>query len=168
MADSTFILNTDAIDSRGVFDPRYTCDLDNSSPELRWMGTPSETMSFALVIRDLDTHSALDQQQGWIHWVIYNIPKDLNHLPAGIPAQESLPNGIRQGMNDFGRLGYAGPCPPSGDSAHRYSLELFALRAPIELPSRPQYSEFTLASRPLILVSTEILGKYQRFMRRAG
>jgi Raf kinase inhibitor-like YbhB/YbcL family protein len=111
-----FTISTDAIDDRGIFDPRYTCDQDNSSPELRWQDVPPGTAGFALIAEDLDAPSGI-----FAHWVIYNIPPELLHLPAGIPPQESLPNGIRQGLNSFGKLGYSGPCPPARDRAHRYS-----------------------------------------------
>ena len=94
-------MTTDAVDERGFFDPRYTCDFDNSSPELRWVGVPPETKGFVLIAEDPDAPGGT-----FTHWVVYNIPAHVHHLPAGIPAQETLPNGIRQGVNSFGKLGY--------------------------------------------------------------
>src|SRR5688572_9588399 len=110
---------TDALDSHGNFDPRYTCDVDNSSPEVRWDDVPMEARSLAMIVEDPDAPKGL-----FTHWLVYSIPRELLHLPAGIPPQDALPNGIRQGLNSFGKLGYAGPCPPRGDSAHRYIFRL--------------------------------------------
>ena len=102
-----FQLKTDARDPQGFLDPRYTCDA----------GPP-----YALFLEDPDARSGI-----FTHWLIYQIPKTLHHLPAGIPPQESLPNGIRQGVNDFGKLGYGSPCPPRGDAPHRYIFKLYSL-----------------------------------------
>src|SRR5690349_20194258 len=124
-------LSTDAIDSNGFFDPRYTCDADNSSPELRWDDPPQGTAGFALIADDPDAPGGT-----FTHWVVYNIPAKVAHLPTGIPPQDTLPNGIRQGTNGQQKLGYAGPCPPPGDAPHRYRFRLYALKALPELPQR--------------------------------
>lgn len=157
------ILSTDAIDEREMFDSRYTCDLDNSSPELRWSNVPEGSVGFALVAEDLDA-----SDQAFTHWVIYNIPGKVRHLPAGIPPQESLPNGIRQGVNSLGKLGYSGPCPPIGDRLHRYRFRLFALRAFPEVRQRVQKNELLQAITPLLTAQAEITGKYRRVLQRAG
>lgn len=102
-------LTTDATDERGFLDPRYTLDLNNSSPEIRWSDIPPETRGFALILEDHDAPRGL-----FTHWLIYNIPSEIRHLPTGIPPQEILPNGIQQGVNDYGKLGYGGPYPPLG------------------------------------------------------
>lgn len=156
-------ITTDAIDANGLFDPRYTGDFDNSSPELRWDGAPIETRSFALIAEDPDAPKGL-----FTHWVIYNIPAQIRHLPAGIPAQETLPNGIRQGINSFGKLGYGGPYPPSGDPAHRYYFRIYALREPPELPNRATREQLIEVITPLIIASGELMGRYQRAIQRAG
>ena len=156
-------LSSDAIDSEGVLDPRYTCDLDNSSPELRWEDVPPETKEFALIAEDLDS-----DQNRVIHWVVYHIPAHVHHLPAGIPPQDSLPNGIRQGTNSLGRLGYSGPCPPPGDKPHRYRFRLFALNSHLQLPSRVQGNVLLDAAAQGLITDTEIIGKYQRTIQRAG
>src|SRR6185437_4406580 len=115
-----FELITDAILDNGSFDPRYTCDIDNSSPELRWRDPPEPVACFALIAEDLD------HPQKFAHWVVFNIPSTVRHLPAGIPPQEELPNGIKQGLNDWGKLGYAGPCPPTHSKPHRYAIRIYA------------------------------------------
>jgi Raf kinase inhibitor-like YbhB/YbcL family protein len=156
-------LETDAINRQGYFDPRYTCDLDNSSPELRWNLTPSGAKGFAVIAEDLDT-----PDKPLTHWLIYHIPASVHHLPAGIPPQETLPNGIRQGVNSFGKLGYSGPCPPPGDRPHRYLFKLYALSELPQLPHRIKKEEFLTSVEGLILVTSEVLGQYQRFIQRAG
>lgn len=156
--NSRFEITTDAINDDGFFDPRYTCDFDNSSPELRWDNPPADTRGFALITEDPDTsHGGI-----YTHWLIYNIPSAIRHLPAGIPAQDTLPNGIRQGLNSAGKLGYLGPCPPLGDRAHRYFFRLFALREIPELTSRTDRETFLKVITPFILESVEIFGRYQR------
>jgi Raf kinase inhibitor-like YbhB/YbcL family protein len=154
---------TDAIANDGSFDPRYTCDLDNSSPELRWENVPEGTVGFALIAEDPDARNGV-----FTHWVIYNIPPDVRHLPAGIPPQEALPNGIRQGVNSYGKLGYAGPCPPMEDSPHRYVFRLFALSQLPALPSRLRRDDLLSSIEALILSESATEGRYQRHIQKAG
>lgn len=157
-------ISTDAIDDRGQLDPRYTCDFDNSSPELRWDGVGQGAAVFVVLAEDPDAPGGL-----FTHWAIYNIPGSLRHLPAGIPAQDSLPNGIKQGLNSFGKLGYAGPCPPVGDRDHRYVFRLYALSQAPELPSRAERAEILAAIAPYVLETAEIIGRYRRIAAsRAG
>lgn len=158
-----FTLQTDAILPNGLIDPRYTCDLDNSSPELRWENPPEGAESFAVLAEDPDAAIGL-----FTHWLVYGIPKDIHHLPAGIPAQDSLPNGIRQGLNSYGKLGYAGPCPPLGSNFHHYIFRIFALRARPELPSRAERPAFLAAMSDLVIGSTEVVGRFKRAALRAG
>ncbi len=156
-------LSTDAIDSDGRFDPRYTCDIDNSSPELRWDDVPEGVHSFAVIAEDLDGASG-----PLTHWVVYQIPGHLRHLPAGIPPQDTLPNGVRQGVNSLNKLGYAGPCPPPRDQAHRYRFTLYALRDPGELPPRARREQLLDLIRDAVLAEARVEGRYQRLMERAG
>ena len=158
-----FTLWSDAIDPASrSFDPRYTCDLDNSSPELRWANPPKQTHSFALVLRDPDATGG-----EYYHWIVYSIPVELTHLPAGIPAQEVLPNGVRQGVNSHGRLGYFGPCPPMDEPAHRYIFELHALSGPMPpLPRKPAPQELLAEIRKLSIGHAACEGAYRRSRRR--
>lgn len=163
-----FEIMTDAVDQRGFFDPRYTCDIDNSSPELRWSDPQAQGVAgFALVMEDPDARG-ISEPEPFSHWVVYQIPGNIRHLPAGIPPQETLPNGIRQGVNGFGKLGYAGPCPPIRHTAHRYVFRLFALSQHPEIPSRPSREELLHAIRPFIVAMTEYTGRYQRIVQKAG
>jgi Raf kinase inhibitor-like YbhB/YbcL family protein len=166
-----FILSTDAIleksseksgDKTGFFDPRYTCDVDNSSPELRWSDPPEGTVGFALFAEDID------HPDRFAHWVVFNVPATVRHLPAGIPPQEILPNGIRQGLNSWGKLGYAGPCPPPRSQAHTYVFRLVALSALPEITHRPTRDELMSLLAPYIVATAEIRGRYQRMIQIAG
>ena len=162
MQSNSFFLNTDAI-RNGSIERRYTCDLDNSSPELHWENVPAKVLGFALVVEDLDAPQGI-----FTHWVIYNIPAEIHHLPAGIPPQEALPNGIRQGVNSLGKLGYTGPCPPSGDSPHRYRFRIFALNHRPTLQSRISQEQLFQVIGNHIIGVAETIGKYQRAIQRAG
>jgi Raf kinase inhibitor-like YbhB/YbcL family protein len=159
-------LLSDSIDSRGLFDPRYTCDADNSSPELRWSEPPIGTRSYVVMAED---QSAEDREGGpFTHWLIYRVPGELSHLPAGIPVQESLPNGIRQGTNSLGKLGYTGPCPPMRDSAHSYVFRIYALSATPELPPRARRAQVLQAIGPLVLATAELQGYYERQIQQSA
>ncbi len=158
-----FQISTDAIDrSTQTFDARYTCDSDNSSPEVRWSDPPEGTTSFALVMDDPDAPNGT-----FIHWVVYDIPESVRHLPAGIPPQEVLPNGIRQGLNTARKLGYFGPCPPHGDTPHQYRLTLYALRNRIEPEPRLSGENLRERIRTEVIEQIETIGRYSR-AKKAG
>lgn len=101
--------------------PVYTCDGQNISPDITWGNVPPGTKSIALICSDPDAPGGR-----FIHWVVYNIPPAIRSLPAKFSKAESFPDGIRQGPNDFGKIGYGGPCPPQG--THRYNFIIYALR----------------------------------------
>jgi Raf kinase inhibitor-like YbhB/YbcL family protein len=159
----SFQITTDAIDpSTRIFDVRYTCDSDNSSPEIRWNDPPEGTTSFALVMDDPDAPGGT-----FIHWVVYDIPLAVRHLPAGIPSQEVLPNGIRQGLNTARKLGYFGPCPPQGDAPHGYRLTLYALNQRVEPEPRLTGEQLRDRIRNAVIAQIETMGRYGR-ARKAG
>ena len=155
-------LSTDSI-NHGFFDPRYTCDFDNSSPEIHWSDVPAHAKGFVLIAEDHDSPKGL-----FTHWMVYNIPAHVHHLPAGIPAQETLPNGIRQGINSFGKLGYGGPSPAVGERPHRYFFRLYALRDLPELPSRASRELLMAAIEPLVIATAQFMGRYERAIQKAG
>lgn len=107
---------------------KYTCDGDDISPPLRWSGVPNGTESFVLICDDPDAPMGT-----WVHWVYYNIPKNVRSLPESIVPTENPYIGGTQGINDFKRVGYGGPCPPMG--THRYFFKLYALKDRLNLPS---------------------------------
>lgn len=101
---------------------RYTCDGEDVSPPLEWSRAPASTASYALIVYDPDAPRGT-----FIHWVIYDIPRELAALPEGVPRDPVVEGLGLQGRNDFGKLGYGGPCPPHGDRPHRYVFALHAL-----------------------------------------
>jgi Raf kinase inhibitor-like YbhB/YbcL family protein len=163
METAKMSISTDALAADGNFDPRYTCDIDNSSPELRWESPPEGTSTFVLIAEDVDAPAGV-----FTHWLVYNIPSDVHHLPAGIPPQESLPNGIKQGINSFGKLGYAGPCPPLQDRPHRYYFRLLALSQTPSIPQRVKRDELLATIEPFVISTAHIMGRYQRVAQKAG
>jgi Raf kinase inhibitor-like YbhB/YbcL family protein len=120
--DPSFTLASDAFRNGGSIPPVYSCRGQGISPRLYWSNVPEGVRSFALIMEDPDSPGGT-----FSHWVIYNIPADKKELPASLPPNPSFPDGTRQGVNDFRRMGYGAPCPPSGKS-HRYYIRLFALK----------------------------------------
>jgi Raf kinase inhibitor-like YbhB/YbcL family protein len=96
-----------------------------------------------------------------VHWVIYDIPATITALPEHVPALETLSNGASQGVNDFGRVGYGGPCPPPG-KPHRYFFRLYALDANPALSPSPRKSDLLRAIQGHILAEAQLIGTYQR------
>ncbi len=91
----------------------YTCDGDDASPPLTWAGIPEGTQSLVLIVDDPDAPDPAAPKMTWVHWILYNLPPSAKHLPSGVSAAD-LPSGAREGLNDWKRLGYGGPCPPIG------------------------------------------------------
>ena len=106
----------------------HSCDGDDRSPPLTWSEVPVSTRSFALILDDPDAPRGT-----WIHWVLFNLPADAVELSPGVPTKPELKSGARQGVNDSGAVGYAGPCPPPGN-APRYFFRLYALDCALNLP----------------------------------
>ncbi|EFK95567.1 conserved hypothetical protein [sediment metagenome] len=156
---NAFFLGSSSFQHEGMIPVRHTCDGEDVSPQLQWLGEPPGTKSLALVMDDPDAPDPKAPTQTWVHWVLYNIPAQAHALDEGItPAK--LPEGTLQGLNDWRRTGYGGPCPPTG--RHRYFFQLYALD--IGLP------ELTFPTKPIllnamhghVLASAELMGTYQR------
>jgi Raf kinase inhibitor-like YbhB/YbcL family protein len=148
-------LSSPAFSSQGMIPALHTCDGADISPPLRWEGVPEDTRSFALIMEDPDAPTGT-----WVHWVIYNIPPDTRELSQKIVVQETLPDGFRQAMTDFRRLGYGGPCPPSG--THRYFFRLFALDDFLDLEPDAEKGELLEAMKGHVIARGELIGLYMR------
>jgi Raf kinase inhibitor-like YbhB/YbcL family protein len=137
---------------------RYTCDGSDHSPPLTWSGAPPTTRSFALVCDDPDAPG-----KTWVHWVLYNLPADLTQLPEDVPRTDTLddPEGALQGMTDFRRVGYGGPCPPPG-GPHRYVFRLYALDAPLGLAAGATRAQVDQAMRGHVVAEAQLMGTYER------
>lgn len=124
-----FSLSSSAFAPGAQIPASYTCVGSNLSPPLRWEAPPPGTRSFVLVVTDPDAPGG-----EFVHWVLYDLPGSMSALPEGVPGLPTVPGGARQGVNDFRRVGYGGPCPPPG-RPHRYVFTLYALDLP-RLPVR--------------------------------
>lgn len=154
-APGALSLKSRAIAPGGSIPSRYTCDGPDLSPPLEWADPPAPTKSFALEAEDPDAPGGT-----WVHWVAWNIPAEARALPEGIAKQTSLPDGTRQGRNDFERVGYGGPCPPAG--THRYVFNLYALDATLSLPATAGRGDLDKALRGHLLAKAELMGTYGR------
>jgi Raf kinase inhibitor-like YbhB/YbcL family protein len=135
---------------------KYTCDGADVSMPLEWQDPPKGARSFALVADDPDAPG-----RTWVHWVIYNLPADARRLPEGVPTTKTLPDGSGQGMNDFGRLGYGGPCPPPG-RPHRYVFTLYALDAVLATAPGASKASLLKAMAGHVLGQAQWTGRYGR------
>jgi Raf kinase inhibitor-like YbhB/YbcL family protein len=146
-----FSLVSTAFSDGGSVPTRFTCDGEDASPDLTWSGAPEETQSLALIVTDPDA-------RGFVHWLIY----DMTGTPSGgLPAAVSTsPEAPPQGTNSFGKVGYGGPCPPSG--MHRYAFVLYALDRPLALAGAPRIGEIQSAMNGHVIAETTLTGTYRR------
>jgi Raf kinase inhibitor-like YbhB/YbcL family protein len=158
-------LGSPAFPAGGEIPALYTCEGDDIAPPLEWTGAPPETRSFALIVDDPDAPDPKAPRMTYVHWVLYDIPPTANGLPEGARAP-GLPPGTREGLNDWKRTGYGGPCPPIG--RHRYFHKLYALDAMLGDLGRPSKARLEAAMRGHVLASAELLGTYQRKGRPPG
>ena len=155
-------LTTSAFQPGGNIPKQFTCEGSDISPELAWQGAPSGTKTFALIVHDPDAPMA----GGFYHWGVYNIPATTNRIPENAPKQSELPGGGKQGLNDVGKTGYLGPCPPSGN--HRYLFRLYALDAELKLKPDATAKDVEKAIQGHILAQAELMGKYQKSSKGAA
>lgn len=141
---------------------QLTCDGADQSPPLTWTGVPMEAQSLALMMEDPDAPNGT-----FTHWILYNIPRDIDGLPQGVENKEDLGQGIRQCTNSFGNLGYGGPCPPSGHGSHRYFFRVYALDSPILLNEGAKREDFLNAIEGHILDEGHLMGRYERAQAKA-
>lgn len=154
----TLTLKSSAFQSNGDIPKEYTCDGANSSPPLEWTGAPAGSKTFALILDDPDAPDPKAPKMTYVHWVLYDIPGSVTSLPKG--GAKSPPSGAREGVNDFKRTGYGGPCPPVG--RHRYFHKLYALDAALGDLGRPTKPDLERAMKGHILAQAELVGTYQR------
>jgi len=135
---------------------RYTCDGPDVAPDLAWDAPPGKTQSLALIMDDPDAPVGT-----WVHWVLYDLPTETREMPEGVAKKEQLTNGARQGRNDFGKIGYGGPCPPPS-KPHRYFFKLYALDLKLGLKAGATKAEVERAMQGHILAQGELMGRYGR------
>jgi len=151
----TFRLTSPAFENGKNVPNEFTCDGTDCSPPLIWTDPPPETETFALIVDDPDAPSGT-----WVHWVLYNLPATDRGLSEGAGKDCKLPNGARQGRNDFGELGYNGPCPPPG-APHRYFFKVYALDCKLKLKLGVTKGELERAMKRHVLAKAELVGRFQ-------
>lgn len=128
----------------------YTCDGQDLAPLLTVSQVPANTKSLVLIVDDPDAPI-----KTWVHWLVYNLPADTRTIDA-----KNLPPEAKQGMTDFGRIGWGGPCPPSG--THRYFFKLYAIDTIIDMPAGIDKVQLENAISNHTIEKTELVGLYQR------
>ena len=153
---SSFKLQATAFKPGSDLPRKFTCEGADASPALDWSGPPASTQSFALIVDDPDAPGG-----AWVHWVVYDLPANARQLPEGVPQADDLPGGGRQGVNDFEKSGYGGPCPPPG-KPHRYFFKLYALDKRLDLGAAATKKAVEQAMKGHILARAKLVGRYGR------
>lgn len=152
-------LSSPAFSHTGEIPARHTCEGPDVSPALEWSGVPAAARSLALIVDDPDAPDPKAPKTTWVHWVLYDIPPGATGLPEGAKTG-SLPAGSREGLNDWKRSGYNGPCPPIG--RHRYFHKLFALDTLLGDLGRPTKADVEKALAGHVLEQAELVGTYEK------
>jgi hypothetical protein len=150
-------LGSSAFASHGEIPVRHTCEGDDLAPSLLWQDVPAQSASLVLIVDDPDAPDPAAPQRTWVHWVVLDLPSTASGLPEG---GRPLPAGARDGLNDWGRHGYGGPCPPIG--RHRYFFKLYALDRRLPALARPTKAAVEQAMRGHVLAQAELVGTYQK------
>lgn len=151
----TIEVSSPAFAQDGMIPSKYTADGQNVSPPLAWQNIPAGTKSVALICDDPDAPG-----RTWVHWVMWNIPPDVNSLTENVPHVETMPDGTKQGISDFKSTGYGGPAPPSG--THRYYFKVYALDISLNIPNTSTKPDLLKAMEGHILAEGRLMGKYKR------
>ena len=150
-------LRSSAFSDGGRISRRFSCDGEDLSPPLQWSDTPAETRSFVILCDDPDAPAAT-----WHHWEAYDIPATRTTLPEGA-GRPGGSEGLKQAINDFGRIGYGGPCPPHGHGPHHYHFRLLALSsASLTVHKRPSCQDVEQEARKYLITEAAFIGLYER------
>ena len=138
----------------------YTCEGANVSPALEWAEVPDGTATIALIMDDPDAPGGT-----FTHWVLFNLPPDAMRLPRAVDVHTEFADRAPspcEGENDFGDVGYGGPCPPPGDAAHDYVFHLYALDTALDLDDGAPKAEVLRAMEGHVLADAQRVGTYKR------
>jgi Raf kinase inhibitor-like YbhB/YbcL family protein len=155
----TLTITSTVFNHGGGIPSLYTCEGQDLSPPLEWQGVPQNTRSLVLIVDDPDAPDPKAPKMTWVHWVLYNLPPKSAGLPEGTTSVD-LPSGTREGLNDWKRTGYGGPCPPIG--RHRYFHKLYALDVVLEEMVRPDKAKIEAAMQGHIIAQAELMGTYKK------
>jgi Raf kinase inhibitor-like YbhB/YbcL family protein len=150
-------LSSSAFKHQEEIPAKYTCEGQDISPPLSWSGAPNGTKSLVLIVDDPDAPDPKAPLMTWVHWVLYNLPPSSAGLSEAVA---DLPKGTREGLSDWKRIGYGGPCPPIG--RHRYFHKLYALDTVLPDLGKPTKADVEKAMQGHVLASTELIGTYQK------
>jgi Raf kinase inhibitor-like YbhB/YbcL family protein len=153
----TLSITSPAFGDHGEIPRRHTCEGEDLSPALAWSRTPAGTRSLVLIVDDPDAPDPAAPKMTWVHWVLYNLPADCVGLPEGA---STLPPGTREGINDWQRTGYGGPCPPIG--RHRYFHKLYALDTTLPDLGKPTKAALEKAMAGHVLAEAQLVGTYKK------
>ncbi len=148
-------LTSKAFEHKSIIPSQFTCDGQDISPPLTWSEPPADTKSLALICDDPDAPG-----KTWVHWVVYNLPPSCRSLPEAVPGGKKIASGGLQGISDFRKLAYGGPCPPGG--THRYFFKIYALDRMLDLESGATKAELERKIKGHILEQGELMGYYSR------
>jgi hypothetical protein len=154
-----FTLRSPSFEHQGAIPAKHTCEGGDATPGLAWSGLPDGTKSLALIVDDPDAPDPRAPKTTWVHWVVYNLPASASALPEAA-AGDALPAGAREGVNDWGRAGYGGPCPPIG--RHRYFHKLYALDVVLPELKKPTKAALEAAMRGHVLGEAQLVGTYEK------
>ncbi len=157
--DAEFTVTSTSFAEGGSIPSTYTCEGDDLSPPLTWSGVPEDAYSLVLIVDDPDAPDPDAPKTTWVHWVLYNISADTTGLPEAVEPQE-LPSGTVEGLNDWQRTGYGGPCPPKG--RHRYLFKLYALDTVLTGLDEPTKAEVEAAMEGHVVGQAELVGTYEK------
>jgi len=152
-------LTSPAITAGGEIPILFTCEGSDISPPLEWTGVPDGTKGLVLIVDDPDAPDPAAPKMTWVHWVLYGIPPGAGSLPESV-VSAALPAGTREGLNDWKRTGYGGPCPPIG--RHRYYHKLYALDTELPDLGTPTKAAVEAAMKGHILAEAVLMGTYQK------
>ena len=152
-------LKSTAFENGESIPTKYTCKGEDISPALEWDGIPENTKSLVLIVDDPDAPDPKAPKMTWVHWVLYNIPPNAKSITEGGSNLQSL-IGAKEGINDWGKIGYGGPCPPIG--RHRYFFKLYALSTTLENISVPSKKIVEAAMQGHIIEQAELIGTYAK------
>lgn len=155
-----FDIRSSVFDNNGIIPSEYTCEGRDVSPPLSWDDVPEGTKSLVLIVDDPDAPDPNAPKMTWVHWVVYNLPPDTSGLAEAASTSGSLPAGTAQGINDWDKSSYGGPCPPIG--RHRYFYKLYALDTLLGNINKPTKSAIESAMKDHIIGATEIVGTYEK------
>lgn len=154
-----FRITSSAFSNEKAIRTKHTCEGEDISPPLEWTFPPKGTQSLALIVDDPDAPDPDAPKMVWVHWVLYNLPPDCEGLPEAV-SPEALPEGTREGYNDWKRTGWRGPCPPIG--RHRYYFRLYALDCRLDDRRHMSRPELEQMMQGHILAETTLMGTYQK------